>query len=105
MFRNFKIRHKLVLLGALLCLPAFILLFFFVREKDKSIAFAQQELTGNAYVRPLRRILETVPQFERGGLTDSAARIDEALVELNAQTEQRGENFGTTQKFGELRNA
>lgn len=105
MFRNFKIRHKLVLLGALLSLPAFILLFFFVREKDKSIAFARQEQAGNYYSRPLRKILETVPQFERGGLADTAARVDEAFAELNAQTEQNGENFATTEKFRELRNA
>ncbi|HYP49424.1 MAG TPA: methyl-accepting chemotaxis protein [Pyrinomonadaceae bacterium] len=103
MFRNFKIRHKLVLLGALLSLPAFILLFFFVREKDKSIAFAQQERAGNYYSRPLRKILETIPQFERGGLADTAARVDEAFAELSAQTEQNGENFGTTEKFNELR--
>jgi twitching motility protein PilJ len=103
MFRNFKIRHKLVLLGALLSLPAFILLLFFVREKDKSIAFAQQERAGNYYSRPLRKILETIPQFERGGLADTAARVDEAFAELNAQTEQNGENFGTTEKFNELR--
>ncbi|MDQ4121201.1 MAG: methyl-accepting chemotaxis protein [Acidobacteriota bacterium] len=105
MFRNFKIRHKLVLLGALLSLPALILLFFFVREKDKSIAFAQQERAGNYYVRPLRKILETVPQFERGGLADTAARVDEAFAELNAQTERYGDNFGTTEKFGELSKA
>jgi twitching motility protein PilJ len=103
MFRNFKIRHKLVLLGALLSLPAFILLFFFVREKDKSIAFAHQERAGNYYSRPLRKILETIPQFERGGLADTAARVDEAFAELNAQTERNGENFGTTEKFNELR--
>ena len=105
MFRNFKIRHKLVLLGALLSLPAFILLFFFVREKDKSIAFAQQERTGNYYTRPLRKILETVPQFERGALADTAARVDEAFAELNSQTERYGQEFGTTEKFNELRAA
>lgn len=103
MLRNFKIRHKLVLLGALLSLPAFILLFFFVREKDKSIAFAQQERAGNNYVRPLRKILETVPQFERGGLADTAARVDEAFAELNAQNERYGQDFGTIEKFDELR--
>lgn len=105
MFRNFKIRHKLVLLGALLSFPAFILLYFFVQEKDKSIAFAERERTGNAYVRPLRKILETVPQFERGGLNDTAARVDEAFAELNAQTERNGESLGTTEKFNELRAA
>ncbi|HZH33806.1 MAG TPA: methyl-accepting chemotaxis protein, partial [Pyrinomonadaceae bacterium] len=90
-------------IGVLLSLPALILLFLFVQEKNKSVYYAEQERVGNGYLRPVRKILETVPQFQRGGLKDTAARVDEAFAELEALTAERGEQLGTNEKFNSFR--
>jgi methyl-accepting chemotaxis protein len=59
--RNFKVSVKLTLISCAFLLPILVLLYFLTAEQNIRIDFAQKELYGNEYLRPLKEILELAP--------------------------------------------
>ncbi len=53
---DLKIGIKFILLGLFFCACILLQLFLLVSEKNVAIEFGQQEIHGNAYLRPLRAI-------------------------------------------------
>ncbi len=58
MLDNLSFRLKLTLIALVASIPGFVLLFLLNREMNISIDFAQKEIYGNAYLRPLRKAQE-----------------------------------------------
>jgi hypothetical protein len=55
-----RIWHKLVIICAAFTIPLALTTYFLLEEKRIKIDFAQQELYGDEYLRPLSRLLDDV---------------------------------------------
>jgi len=111
MIKNFKIWQKFALITIALSIPIAVLLYLLVAEKNIAIDFTRQEVVGNTYLRPLRKLQEYVQNHERvtGGSANSAiaagsaARIDETLKEIDNLDRQLGKELKTSAKLNELK--
>ncbi len=113
MIKNLKIWQKFALIAIALSIPIAVLLYLLVAEKNIAINFARKEVVGDSYLRPLRKLLEDVPQHGRassgsGGensslASSSAARIDETFRELDDLDKQLGTELKTTEKSSALK--
>jgi phosphoserine phosphatase RsbU/P len=52
--------QKFVLISLLFALPLALVMYLLISEIDDRIEFAQKEMQGNQYLRPLRRLLEHI---------------------------------------------
>jgi hypothetical protein len=59
--RSLHISHKLILMSLSLILPLGVLLYYTVSGINHHIRFAELELHGNAYQRPLEDLLRVLP--------------------------------------------
>ena len=65
MFKNLKVTHKIVLIIVAVVLPlGGGTLFATLKGFNKDIHFAEQELKGNLFQRPLQALLEALPQHQ-----------------------------------------
>lgn len=111
LLRDRKVWQKLAILGSLFCVPIVVLLYLLVSEKNIAIDFAVKETEGTAYLRPLRRLLEHVPEHARVArlpgaeeeLSRSEARINEALAILDGTQVAVGESLKTGEKLATLK--
>jgi methyl-accepting chemotaxis protein len=111
--KNLRIWQKLALICFSFSLPIAALLYLYVAEKNSPIQFAQSELEGTAYLRPLRKLLELVPRsgqamtngktVDDSDLSFKTARIEETLAELNSIDEQYGADLKTTEALQGLK--
>ncbi len=83
--RNPRIAFKLTISSLAFALPIAVLLFFTVRGLDKDIDFARMEMRGNAYLAPLEKLLEHLPQ-----LPDSAMQVDQDFAALEKVQDLHG---------------
>src|SRR5688500_872411 len=74
MSRNISLAFKFILLSIAYTVPIGMLFNFMVMEKTKAIDFAELEIKGGAYLRPLNALLQNVSQY----------RIDYAMSHLNS---------------------
>ena len=94
-FHGLKVSQKLMLIGFFFMIPDSIMLYLFITEINANIAVARLEQAGNAYQRPLERLLDLVPRHRvlarealsgdaaaRGQLAGVAAEIDAAFDAL-----------------------
>jgi methyl-accepting chemotaxis protein len=58
---NLKVSTKLSMVGALFALTLGVLLYLYLNTRQEVITFAQTEIYGDEYVRPLRKLMEFVP--------------------------------------------
>src|SRR5882724_3270457 len=59
-----RIWHKLTLISMCFALPIAVLLYFTVAGINKDIRFAQLEVEGIQYLRPLMHLLDHVPRHQ-----------------------------------------
>ena len=64
MIRNLTISQKFIAIMVSLGVPIMFLLYFLVSTQQVNIDFAQKEIYGDAYLRPLRQLLEHVSQHK-----------------------------------------
>ena len=57
-----KYPQKFILISILFALPLAVVMTVLIAQFDERINFARKELDGAAYLRPLRRLIEDVPQ-------------------------------------------
>ena len=86
-----RIPVKLALSSLVFALPITVLTFFTVRGLDKDITFAEMEIKGNAYLRPLISLLEHLPTAPR-----SAPQADQAFQALAQAQKSFGEDLQFT---------
>jgi methyl-accepting chemotaxis protein len=61
MIANLKVSTKLSIVGILFTLTISVLLYLYLNTRQEVITFAQTEIYGDKYLRPLRKIMEYVP--------------------------------------------
>ncbi|MFA7242773.1 MAG: response regulator [Sulfuricellaceae bacterium] len=87
LMNRLKYPQKFALITFLFLLPISLLMYFFVSAVNIQVQFAQKELVGTAYLRPLRLLLEDVLRarvLARERLAGSAARSEE-LAQVQAR--------------------
>jgi hypothetical protein len=62
--RSLRISHKLTLISLCFALPIAVLLYFMIAGINDDIRFAELEIDGNEYQRPLFRLLDRVPRHQ-----------------------------------------
>jgi PAS domain S-box-containing protein len=116
MGKNLRTSEQINLVALLLIfiLPFAVVVYQLVAEISTSIHVTHQEIYGNTYLRPLQRLLETVPQnqlwahrsLSAGGnqaeLLASQQQIDAHFQTLAVVDQQLGQALGTTQSFQKL---
>ncbi len=78
-FTRLKVSQKLMLISIFFVMPDSLMLYFFITGINANIEFAQLEMKGNEYQRPLEDLLELLPQHSMLALT--AATGDPAIRE------------------------
>lgn len=104
---NLKVFQKLVLIVILMAIPAAFTLFFYIGEKNTSIAFSQKELYGTEYLKPLHKVYFDVilhknvaaDPARRGELAAIQQRIKDGLGEVGKVDAKYG--GGANRKSGE----
>jgi len=107
--------RKFALISLLFAVPLGFTLYLLVSAINQQVEFAEKEIVGNAYLRPLRNLMEHVPEarllagvYARGDVTvrpellERMAKVDEDLAQLQAVDERLGEALKTRQKLGLL---
>ncbi len=105
--QNLKLSAKLGLIAALIGASLFTVTALLIAEQQSKIAFAEQEIKGALYLRPLRQLMERLPDRRRlavdgarGIQVEAAAdrdrKIDLAFEELLAIDAELGEDLLTS---------
>jgi PAS domain S-box-containing protein len=108
-FHKLKVSQKLMLIGVFFMIPDSVMLYLFITEINANIAVARLERAGNAYQRPLARLLDLVPRHRllareaspgdaatRRDLETVAAEIDRAFDDLAVVDARLGTDLGFT---------
>ena len=108
--------RKFVLIFLLFALPLGLTLYLLVGEINHSIRFAEKEIAGAHYLRPLRGLQEQVARSRllaaayranqpdlRPELVRAQAGIQSALADLDAMDARTGAQLESTQKLGVLK--
>ncbi|MGH7965424.1 MAG: response regulator, partial [Candidatus Binatia bacterium] len=111
-----KYPQKFALISLLFALPLAFVMYLLISEINGRIRFSQAEISGNAYLRPLRNLLEHVPQARRlayayangmvalrPALIIKQSEIDADLDALEANDKELGAGLKTTDKFNVLK--
>ena len=106
---------KFALISLLFALPLTLFLYFLLADSFDNIRFAQKEIVGIRYLRPLRRLREHVIQgrllaydaargdvVRRPELVRKQAEIDDDLKALTAAEAELGAGLNTASRFGVL---
>ncbi|MDX2154081.1 MAG: methyl-accepting chemotaxis protein [Bryobacteraceae bacterium] len=83
MINKLTLRHSILLVVTAFALPmAGLALYFALTGVTKDIRFATSERYGNAYLRPLLKILDGVQRHQAGDLRRGAEIVEEGLRQL-----------------------
>ncbi len=115
-FLDMKISHKLILCGVAFLIPAVVDLYLLVKEENKVIEFAEKEVIGVSYLRPMTGLLEKVPQHRgfsygflngntafRDKISRTSSEIDDALRKIDAVDAKYGTILKTTNEWNTLK--
>lgn len=107
---SLRIGHKLLLISLSLLLPITVLLYFMVDGINDDIEFAQLEVYGNSYQRPLEQLLNHVGRHQylvegvksgddslKQRMATEAGYVTDALAKLDLQQTEYGEDLQFTQ--------
>jgi PAS domain S-box-containing protein len=100
--KNIKLSWKLATIGVAFVLPLGVLLYIAISNINAQIAFSRLETQGNAFQRPLEKLLEHLPQTS--GDPSAVSRTDQAFAELAAAVASHGEDLQFTPEGLGIRN-
>lgn len=108
---NLKVSLKLTLISVAFVIPILVLLYFLTSEQNIRIDFAQKEIYGDEYLRPLKGLMELAPDYKHLNhiqSSGSAARqveskIDGLFEEIESSENELGEHLFTKEKLDELK--
>jgi methyl-accepting chemotaxis protein len=101
-----RIPYKLLWISLSFSLPIAVLLYFTIAGFNRDIKFAEQELAGNEYQRPLHRLLQHLAYHqlltaaENSNALDLASvqgKTDQALQELDSLQQRTGQSLQVTE--------
>ena len=109
LLERLSISRRLTLISLAYTLPIAVLLYFVVNGINQDIRFSDLEKLGNAYQRPLAKLLEHLPQHQLAArrllagdkdrseaLMSSQADIDQAFIALAAVDSRYGDDLQFT---------
>ncbi|HEY9199535.1 MAG TPA: methyl-accepting chemotaxis protein [Gammaproteobacteria bacterium] len=115
-FAHMRIWQKMMVTAAALLLPMLALLYLYGDAQNSSIEFAEQEIRGVAYNRPLRDLLQQVEEHRGSSVRALAGddaessrqqslqrAIDDALRAVESAEAQYGEALKTTEQWSAVR--
>ncbi|PIQ27564.1 hypothetical protein COW36_16485 [bacterium (Candidatus Blackallbacteria) CG17_big_fil_post_rev_8_21_14_2_50_48_46] len=114
-----NISAKMALVGAAILFPIITLLFLLVSEKNIAINFGTKEYYGDAYLVPLKKMLDSMPEHKvvdnrrkslklGGDLAPLQAAVNSAFEELEAVDAKYGKDKGfleSTKRIADLKSA
>ncbi|MBI1939073.1 MAG: HAMP domain-containing protein [Ignavibacteriales bacterium] len=112
---NLKVSLKLTLISVAFVIPILVLLYFLTAEQNIRIDFAQKEIYGDEYLRPLKGLMELAPDYKHlnhnqsNGTTNSSdakqveSKIDNLFAEIENTETKLGESLSTKEKLEELK--
>ncbi|MDA1231097.1 MAG: methyl-accepting chemotaxis protein [Planctomycetota bacterium] len=101
-----RISSKLLWISLSFSLPIAVLLYFMIAGINKDIQFAQQELAGNSYQRPLHELLRHVSRHQwlshgqgiaESELASERGKIDQDFQRLDAVQRLLGDSLQVTE--------
>jgi len=100
--KNIKLSWKLAAIGVAFVLPLGVLLYIAISNINAQIAFSRLETQGNAFQRPLEKLLEYLSTTPAD--PSAVARVDQAFTELAAAAATHGEDLQFTPEGLGIRN-
>lgn len=107
--------QKFTLIGFLFAMPLTLVMYLLISEINSRVDFAQKEIYGNQYLRPLRQLREYIPKVQLLNNQDlnpylsnfDAGKVLEAKIEENfqslANTDRKlGTTLLTSEKFNNI---
>ena len=86
---GFPLRRKILLLVAAFVIPMLsISIYFLMIRPDRDIPFAEKEIVGDAYLRPLLKLEEAVSRYQIALATDNKKAVGEIAAEVNGLFDQ-----------------
>jgi len=111
-----KYPQKFALISLIFAIPLATVMFLLLSEINERIDFAQKEIIGDAYLRPLRKLLEHLPQAKtlahlyasgqitvRPQLIEQQATINQDFEDLDSAEKQYGNILNTSAKLSVLK--
>ncbi|MFO7446013.1 MAG: ATP-binding protein [Ignavibacteriaceae bacterium] len=108
---NYRVSVKLALISSAFILPVIVLLYFLISEQNIRIDFAQKELYGNEYLRPLKKLLELAPAYKHlnhnrkssdTDIQDVQNKVDEVFAGLKITEKRLTGILNTKDKYNQL---
>jgi PAS domain S-box-containing protein len=116
LMNRLKYPQKFLLISLLFSVPLVLVTALLLDEVDSRIRFAEREMQGNNYLRPLRSLMEYIPQSERlvyayptwkqGGMPDveaKLAQIETTMRQVDAAEQKYGATLSTKTRYDELK--
>ncbi len=105
-----SIKSKIALAIIGFFVPIALLTYFFVSARKEKISFAEKELVGSAYLRPLISLLNATIQFRvqseaKAGTADAATAIQTALRDFETIEKQYHDQLPLDDKVISIRSA
>ncbi len=106
--------QKFSLISCIFVLPLSLLMYLLISEIQTRNDFAQREINGNAYLRPLRQLWSDIPKLQVANNNNSqqANEVKQLQLKINQQIEslatidkKLGKGLETTTKFNALQQA
>lgn len=115
LMNRLKYPQKFVLISLLFALPLALVMTLLIGEINSRIEFAQKEIYGNIYLRPLRGLLEHTLENKmladtylhgdaslKAQLLSNQAKIDQDFAALTAVQQELGPILQTAEQFNKL---
>lgn len=107
--------QKFTLIGFLFAMPLTLVMYLLISEINSRVDFAQKEIYGNEYLRPLRQLRENIPKLQQLNYQDLnpylrrpelsvnlEAKIEENFQSLANADRQLGQTLVSTDNFNKL---
>jgi hypothetical protein len=75
--------QKFTLIGFLFAMPLTLVIYLLISEINSQVNFAQKEIYGNQYLRPLRQLRQHIPKLQL--LDDRSLNTNLSQPEMRAE--------------------
>ncbi len=116
LLKDLKIGQKLAFIVAVMGIPIAVLAYFLIAEQLEQISNTERETYGVAYLKPLRNVLEKLPQHRstltaalRGDrvaseqLSPLEGEVDAEIATANAVHAELGEEIGVSTQWEQIK--
>jgi methyl-accepting chemotaxis protein len=111
LMNRLKYPQKFALISSLFAMPLILVMYLLISEIHGGIDFAQQEIYGNVYLRPLQQLWEqtlrrrALKLGDRDRESQVEAQIALSLQKLETADQKLGQTLKTTAKLSNLKQA